>query len=674
MGIEAKASITLTGGSAALKTLQGVTRGVNETSKAGANAAKETERWQRLAQRSHQQRMKEQDQQAKGAAKSAAQQSRAAESAAKAQAKAAESAAKAVERAQERASRAAARELDKYQRVADRSARESVRRAERTAAAEVKAKRDSIRQIGGLLAAAGAGALAGGLAANSTARTVSGAKDVKTRIADANAFRERLVVATQSAGLNAGERDQVQGSVLAASTKTGQDAGDLLGVIEEGQAKFNSLKFFSDNLSEIATVAKASGADTKDLATALGYMRQAFGLTDKEAIESAYLIKAAADKGSVEVKDFAKDFAAGAGIFATNTGQKGIGGVRQLLGTAQAIGTGGFGSAESATRFERFSADLNDVGVRKGLAGIGVKGFTDASGKVDVGKLIQQLSTNRKFQNAGTRQGIFKETRSLQAVEALMAANQRVRAGKEGAVDFRTIAGVDAESGRSSVGKSFEAIQGEGFFKFQVENAKMFENTTTHLEEFNEQALAVVRAGDKLETSFGALSLWASSIAAAGVTSAVTGALTGGGKGGVLGKAGSAVLGAGGTAIGALGATGAIGGIAAAGGLAGAAVLGAGAVVGGLTGYYGGGAVVDGISSSLRDDKKGAGDALGSWLFDVINGGGDAREKIGGTSVTKAGTDGNGGAKDIVRVLERIDSGIRAIENKPKPDGQRGPR
>lgn len=698
MGIEASAKITLVGGPSALKELQGVTRGTKDASKATTAAAKENAKWAQQAIRLSQQRIKSSlaahAAEQKAMQRTATTATKEAARAAAAKAKADQDAVRSAQKTAQEIDRIAQKQADYWARLAQKSAdvnaraaakktadaqREAAKQikiAERTAAAEVEAARKRNRELGGLIGVATAGALAGGLTAVNTARGATGHKSVSDRVQAGNEFRERLVTTASSAGLSTEDTEKAQANILSASVATGTDAGDILGAVEEGQAQFNALPFFADNIKEIATIAKSAGADTKDLAVAMGTMRQAFGLTDKEAIESAYLIKAAADKGSIEAKNFAKDFAAGAGIFATNTKQKGLGGVRQMLGMAQGIGSGLFGSAESATRFERLTADLNDVEVRKGLSSIGIKNVADRNGKVDVGNLIRQLSTNRKFQNAGTRQGIFKETRSLQAVEALMAADSRARSGDPKAVAFSTIAGVDADAGRASVAAGFERKQGEGFFKQQQENAKMQAETTANLEGFNSQLGFVNEAADYLESAFGSLSIWASSIAAIGITgiggSILKGALGGKDKVSALEKLGGVASKAGGYASKAAGWVGGLGATAAGGGVAGAATMAGGALVAGAAGY----AVGEGINATtsyFREDKKSASDLLADLIFSAVNGGGAARNRIGGTSTTTV-SDGKGGTKEIVTVLERIDSGLRASGAKPAPGGPREPR
>lgn len=677
MAIEAQAKIVLKGGSEALRALQGVTRGTSAASKAAKDAAKESDRANRAAIKAHQERMRAAERADKAVAKSAQQ-------AARVQARAATDAAKAADKSARDIEKSAQREADRWQRLAQQSLRvrekamqDATRTAQReagrqediarkSAASQVKAGRSVLRAAGGAVGIATGAALAGGYAAASTARSVGGAKSIQERIQSGNEFRERLFGVTSAAGMSAGERENVQAQVLSASQSTGTDAGELMSVLETGHGQFNNLKFFADNLQEIATIAKVAQADTGDFAKAVGSVQQAFGLTGKEAIEAAYLMKAGADKGSVELKDFARDFAAGAGIFAQNTKQTGIGGVRQFLGTAQGIATGQFGSAESSTRLERLAADLNDVDVRKGLSDIGIKNIADSRGKIDVGGLLDKLGTNQKFKSAATRQGIFKETRSLQAVEALIAARER---GKSGGVDFKSIAGVDAAAGKDAVAAGFSGMQNEGFFKFQQENAKMQAETTKNLESYNAQTLKVLQMSNKLELAFGSLALWASSIAAMGLGGLATGAagklLAGGGAegGGVLAKALPTLAKGGTAAASGIGAALAAGSttVAAAGGAALAGTVAGGLAIGGAAGT-----VINQVPAWFRDDGQTLSDLIVSRIMD------GKRE----SQLTSGGTrnaDGTAIQKDIVRELKDINSGLRATNTKPKAGASREP-
>lgn len=677
MTIEAIAKVVVQGISEALKATQGITRATRESNKVGQEQAKASAAANKQAIAEHKERIKQQEKLAAAAAKTAAAQRNASVKATRE----ANAAAAAAEKEQERL---ATKQADYWAKLAQKSADQRIRQEERvtkaaireaakqakaaeaTAAKQKKERDDTFRRVGGAVGAVAAGALAGGMAAVGTARAVGGYKSVADRVTSANEFRERLVGVTSAAHMTPEEREATQAKVLDASKATGKDQGELLGVLETGHGQFNDLKFFADNIKEIATIAKVANADTGDFAKAIGSVKQAFGLTGDEAIQAAYLMKASADQGSVELKDFARDFAASAGIFAQNTKQKGIGGVRQFLGTAQGIATGQFGSAESSTRLERFIADINDVGVRKELGKIGINNVSDASGKVDVGALLDKLGNSSKFKSAAVRQGIFKETRSLQGVEALIAARERE---KTGGVGFRTIAGVDEAAGRSAVQTGFDALSQEGFFKMQQLAAQQQADVTTNLEKYNKQVLAVLEVSGKLEAAFGSLALWANAIATSAVVGGVAKLALGNMKGAGGGVAEAASGSLTGMAINSLKTTGALGAIAAGGGAAGAGVMLGGGLLAAGAGYAVGSALND-ATSGYRDDKQSLSDLLAGALEQIAAGGlgGDAKSRIGATI-----TNENGGTRQIVAVLEKIDSGLRAQSDKPKAGGKRDP-
>lgn len=685
MPIEAKAQIVIKGGSESLKTLQGVKRGMSE-------AAREAQK----ANKAQEAAIKAQTRATEAAARA---QQKAARDTAKAHEKSSRDAARAADKAQRDIERAAQKEADRWRelaqksrdvrirameaatRAAQREAAKQIEIAKKTAAAEAQARKDAWRRAGGLLTAGTAGLLAGAATAAGTARGIAGVKDVRERITSANEFRERLVLATGAAGMTAPQREAVQGQVLAASQTTGKDIGELMGVLETGQAQFNNLKFFADNLREIATISKAAGADTGELAKALGYVQKAFGLSGEEAMEAAYLMKASADKGSVELKDFAAHFASAAGIFASNTGQTGMAGVRQFLGASQAVGTGGFDPSESATRMTQAISFLNRVSAQKELkskAGVDMSTVIGKDGKIDVGRVLDALAGSKKFMSsAGVRQEIFSDVQAREGIMAMLTARQHVLEGRTGAIDFNSIAGVNAAEGKGAVAATMKSMEGEGFFKMQQEAARMQADTVANLEKYNADILMVAQTTNRLEEAFGRLSLWANSIAAVGVVGGVVNTIgklaNAGGGGGALAKALPSVANAG-TAV-ASGAGGLLAagstavGAATAGAIAG--TVGAGLAIGGAVGYG-----INEITSAVRADEKSASDLLADLIFEAVNSN-DARFKEG-SRIENTNEDGT---KQLVTImkennqkLEQINQGLRTTNTKPDAGAPREPR
>lgn len=591
MTIDAKAKVELKGGPEAVKAIQGQLRATREVQREQRRAAAEQ---RRDAQRTAKEQEKASKQQVDAQRRASKEVERAAKQQADAQIREARRADREVERLQ-------SRESDRWRRVAENSRRVREEAEQRTARTRNRYASMALRGGARFLTAGTAGVLAGGLSAFGTARDVAGQSDIRERIRTGNNFRKMMIITASQAGVSDSTRDRISGNALAASTLTGKDIGEVGGSLELAQKSFNSFELFGSIIKEIAVTAEASGANMENLVQALGFIAQANNLTKpEEMIEALNLMVAAAGKGSVEVDNFARDFAASAGIFATNTGQRGIEGVRQFTATAQGIATGGFGSAESATRLERLAADLQDVKVLNGLRGLGginsvsKKTLKESGGKIDMGALIAELSQSKKFQKGSVRQGIFKEVRALQAVEALMAARGRVQGGNADAVDYDTIHAMTGDDGSKLTKDTFMKLESAGALDMQREAARMQADAVENLKAYNEQILAVLRTSNDLELSMGSLSIWAKDIATGGSAAAATALL------GSL-SAAPAVAATGGPMAARVASMGLLGTV----GMWGAGILGAG-----LTGYYG--------AKALGADK--AGEGIGNWLADLAYG------------------------------------------------------
>jgi hypothetical protein len=554
--------------------------GTNRAVKEGAKAAKEAAREQMKASREVEKARKAE---VVAAEKAKRTQEVVAKKAADAELREARKVADYWTRAHQRATDQRLRAEQQATRIVQRESAKRLQLEKDTLAKRQRAMEENARRGRGFLGASAGGVLAGATAGFGAARSVGGIRSVQERVQAANEFRERLTIVSSQAGVSSERREQIQGQVMEASKATGKDSLELMGVLETGQAQFNDLAFFADHLKEIATIARSSGADAGEFARALGFTRQAFGLSGDEAMEAANLMVAAAAKGSIEVKDFATSFAPVAGLFVQSTGLKGMQGVRQFLGTSQAAGTLGKSADETATLLERFIAAIGSVDVQKDLkasTGINVKDMTPE-------QIIERLATSRKFAKAGVKEGVFKDIREQQAVTALIAARNRTAAGQTGAIDIGAIASVDAGAGAALTQQTMTQLEGSGALSFDRQNATLQEDTLKKLGDYNAQLLAVNEASSKLEQSFGTLSLWASTIAATGVGSAVGGALSGG-MGGMAGGAGGGMLGKLGGAVGRFGIPGMI--------------------------------LAGGAAASAAVYQSGIGEDVGNWVADKIFG------------------------------------------------------
>ncbi len=581
MAIDAKIRVVMVGGAQALKTVQGVSR---ETKKAGTEAKKiELDR-------------------ARAAKQSAAEQLKVARQAAAEGVAIEKRKLKEIEKQHRMAAQAIGKWAQSITQQAKQEAAKQVKIAEQSAKTQAKAaavaRRDRGRKGAWLIGGATAGVLAGGASAMGTARGVAGVEDVRTRIQKANDFRERLIITSKQAGVSGEGREQIQSKVMDAAVQSGKDPAEVMAALELGQKQFNGLEKFAAIIGDIAVTAKASGSDIQDLTGALGYAQQAFGFTDAEMEKAMNMMVAASAKGSIELADFARDFAPVMGLFAEGTGQKGLEGLAQLLGTAQAVGTLGAGSSQSATMVERFTADLSDKDVKRKLKRAGV----DTKGK-STQQIVEQLAT--KNFSAEKLQGIFPETKSREAVTALVSARNRVASGKDpNAVDLASIASIDPSEGSSLTQSTMKDMEDSGLLALQRQAVTMQNDTIANLKAYNDQVLAVTEVSNKLEKSLGTLSLWSDSIASGGIGGGGTALL------GTLATSGgtAAAAGAGGAAAGGFMASGAL-------------AVGAGVLAAGLAGY--------GLGTAI-DKWTGLSDKIANALTPGIN---DARDRLNENAV-----------------------------------------
>ena len=645
-------TIALRGARSALADLQGVTRGIEDAARAEARAATAADRAMRAksgaavekarmlreeaAQRkravreavserqamiaAHEKAEKErraatgatekafsasEARKAKAAEYAARKQARDAERAAKQAARAATAAAREQERVARRLAESQAREAQRALRARERAERQATRAARQEAARQERIARQTaatraqiaaryVRATGGAAKVLAGGALAGGIASMGTARSTLGVDDVQTRVQRANSFKEQLLTTAVDADLTKQETAAAEQKILKASKASAVSPEELMQGLSIAHERFNAFKPFVENIDEIARAAKASKTPLEDMIGMLGSAQTAYGLNADQVREAMDIMLAGARTGAIAPQDFAGPMASAMGSHALNTGQTGIEGVRQFVGLMQTVGAGQFGANETETRATQFVSMLSRGEIAKKLTRIGVQIRGD-DGKVDLGRVVEQLANNAKFATPTQRQAIFHDKEAREAIETMINQLRKVRGGDTQAVDFASMAAVDRSIGAKTTDEKMQRMEESGLLDLQRQGVDMQVDTIRNLQSYNDQLLSVVKVSNRLETSFGALGLWANSIAAAGAGGLATSVLSKmGGKagGGILGKAAGKL---GGTKIvggllarlglGALigGGSAVAGGAAAAGGLAGAAGAAGGVAAGGAT-------------------------------------------------------------------------------------------
>lgn len=574
-------------------------------------------------------------------------------------------------RDQKREEDARVRESQRYQErltqqhrdaVAKR-AQEELRQEQKSVATRKKLWQEAVRSARGIAGGIIGGAIAGGAVVASQGRSMAGVADVRSRVEKANDTQRRLIVLGGDAKLDgkgvAAMRDQVN----ATSQQYGIDPEKLVAGLEDAHGRFNLLQSALANLGEYTKTATAKGIDFGDLVNMMGSAKSAYGLKDEEMPAAMATLISGASVGAIGAKDLAGTMASGMGSHAMASGQKGLEGVRQFSGLAQGIGTGQFGAAETETRMNRLMDELNDVGTAKKLRAIGVK-VRNKDGQIDVGSVVDQLAANKQFQNAGVRQGIFKEIRGRQGIETLIAAKGRSDRGEAGAVDFKSVHDVSAQEGTDSVNSAMGMMESSGLLDAGREAARMQADTLNNLKFYNDQVVAVAKTTNDLQTAVGDVGrfaeLWGGAMAATGAGGFIGSKLSGGGgEGGMLGTAANLL---GGTAIakgaGALWAKGTAatvgtGGFGAAAGTA--AAWGGGAALAGGAGYGIGMLIDKGVE--LAVNKK-----LSTIIGELATGDVDrarAAQLAGGKSGAVGSTTGEAA---IVRAIGEGTKATKAVE------------
>jgi Phage-related minor tail protein len=597
-------------GSQVLKDLEGVERGLGDIATAERKAAASTERSARKAAEAQKRAALDSSRVAIEAARRAEkEQTKSARNVAMSAKREADAQKREADRLTAYWHRAAQRSADmrirEEQRVTRQAAQEAARRArtdERTVAARQRSAERTLRGAGGFVGAGVAGALAGGVSAAGVARGVAGVEDIQTRVRRGNDFRETMIVLGGNVGMSQDQINRTQGKVLDTAMKFGKDPTEIVEGLAVGQERFNMLGALVENIDAITAAAKSSQGTVPEFVGMVGSLTSAFGLASNEIPKAIDIALGAARAGAINPADFAASFAASAGIFATNSKQRGIEGLRQFVGTSQGIGAGQFGAAESATRVERLMTDLSDAKVVQGLRERGINVF-GADGKIDMGSLIEQIATSDTMQTSTQRQQVFKEVRALQGLDTLLAQRGKVQRNEIGAVDFASMAGIDAEKGAAGTARVLGMLESGGVLDMQRQAIEMQKHTIENLQSYNDQVIAITKATNTLEKSFGSLSLWASSIGIGGAVTGGTmllGKLGGGAAGGAAaGAAGAGLLATLGTGVAAVGAGALAAGTLAAGAIGGAAGYGANALTENLTGKSISDRFADWLSSDL---------------------------------------------------------------------------
>ena len=315
-------------------------RGAQARKRAEGDAAREQERAKQAAERR------------------AAAEARAAERAAERRARAMIAADKARDRAAEAAYRKVVKQLEDEAKAAERSAARRKAAAERAAAAEGKAAIKSWDQTAGAIrglaskgfhAALGAAGLALGTVGAAARESVS-----------LNDVARRLAISSRGAGEKAADSATLQREFENTALATpGISANDVAAGTQLYVAKTGDLGTARAMQHTFATVASATGSEYADIAGSAADIAQKFDIKGVEAMQQAFAtLTFQGKKGAFELKDAAAYFsemASAAQRFGVGSGPKAL---ATLGGLAQIARTATGSAAEASTAIQDMFAEL----------------------------------------------------------------------------------------------------------------------------------------------------------------------------------------------------------------------------------------------------------------------------------------------------------------------------
>jgi len=466
---------------------------------------------------------------------------------------------------------------DEEVRAATRRARETVRAAEDSARARVRITQRRLQQEdrdeeaasqrrrrqltpdearsrrGQAIAAAGGVALGGAMALYGRASSTAQIGSLEERIAAAGNFGTALLRFGAAADISGAQRDAIGQQIVATSDRTGIRSGELLAGLESAQSRFGpqAAVQLSGMLDELGSASVATGSSVEDLIGLLGTVGTAYRLSEDELREFLNSTVQATREGSIDARDFAGNFASSLALFAETTGRRGISGAREAVGLAEVIGSGQFGAAESATRFEALIRQLSDAGVQQRFRAAGVQVADRRTGAIlPLEQIAANVAGSRRLQTA---RGLSSLQLDSRAESALLILRSR-------AEGLRQFAGADATTGSQYVRDASREILGSQYSQLTRIGTRRENDTIRNADETIAAYRETVDALSSLEARFPILSSTMGTLTstlqaflpALLVSSAAGGGGLGGalatGAGGLAARAGMATLGAGGLA------------------------------------------------------------------------------------------------------------------------------
>ncbi len=314
-----------------------------------------------------------------------------------------------------------------------RTAREAESSARRIARATQRGARSSGSGggggVGGALGRVGGVAAGLGSAGLSRVQGFQGALGVPSRdemIQRWISSQQNFIRTSNQAGISGDQQNLIQARVARVSNATNVDPTQLMDSLTIAQNRFSDLQFVADNLEDFARVAQTTGSSVEDWVGAVGEFRRQLGVSADEVPDLIGTMVSAAREGSIEAGDIAANFTGLMSSFVALRGEegRGMGGAREFMATAEALGGAGMGPEGTRMLLENLMTGLRRTGVQRHIEGtLGDREIFDQGGRLTIGMgdLLQRMSQDETFNTpAGLERIGLRDSQQQTAMNHLM--------------------------------------------------------------------------------------------------------------------------------------------------------------------------------------------------------------------------------------------------------------
>lgn len=236
-------------------------------------------------------------------------------------------------------------------------------------------------------------------------------------------FEEGMIRLKINAGASAEQMDKVRRAVRGASSATGLGSREILAGVARYVDLTGDFEGASKQVSTFARVAQASDSTVMDVAQNAAAMGDALKIAPEDAEAAFSALITQGKKGSVTMKELARELPQLAPTMAQFKGGTGLGGLRQLGAAMQVINKRYNSASESATAFQSLAIAIQSRAGKLEKAGVKVfdVGPDGVKRLKDLYSIVDNIGRSKLMKDSGLL------IRTLGRAEAVFPLQQMIR-------------------------------------------------------------------------------------------------------------------------------------------------------------------------------------------------------------------------------------------------------